>query len=298
MGFFDIFKRRKKETTQNVVESKETKQNDNSVLNDEEKSVVNFELMMFFPLTGEWNISCLGRSDNLNIANLPCHLRDNEWISKYIEKMTIKDGYFVSSEKIKKYIDSSEKFNNLRHEHELEIVKWQIEQMMNGGDQWLIKRGMSKDAMFTSPDVVELFRDGVARTLSLIGMNSEVVEEGIEKNAGLFRDQCIKQGYVNVFEPFLMKYSAPNLIDEKHKNNWIRAKKHEYYCNHKQSVDKYGKHDSDMMLNPEDAEKLNKYLEKENLLRLRVIENWKNDKIKNTESSEGKNQEGNKELGE
>lgn len=268
MKLFDIFKRKDKSS-----KLTNKKSNDVSIMSETD-ILLDHEIDSFFPLNGSWAIECYGKPEELVDSSMPCHLRDDKWLAELLALKMKNKGVSVTANEVEEFIKNSQKFKDLRHAYELEIVKWQIEFMNNGGENWLFPRGMSRDHLATSSDVVEIFRSGIARSLKTIGMDQEVVEEGIEKNANLFREKYIKKGYENEFEPMLIKYTAPEFLDKEHKLKWIAAKRYDYYVKHKDSVDKYGKPHPDMLMSDEYAAKLKAELEIENKIRENFVRQW------------------------
>ena len=273
MGILDFLKRKKV-----VEQSKSAEKPEYSRVLDEEeqKTLLETEIETFFPTTGRWASNCFFKSNELRFWNLPCHLRDNAWMSSLLHKVLLDNkGVYIPQPTIKMFMDKSDKFNELRHNYELEIVRWQIDWMRNDGEGWLIPKGYDDFSIMVSPDAVEIFRGGVVRTLTAIGMDSDVVEEGIEKNADMFREQYIQAGFRNEFEPVLYDHGSPAPVDEEHKQNWLKAKRYEYYCKHKQSVDKYGKPHPDMLISSEEIKYLYDVLPAQNVERRKVIEEWR-----------------------
>lgn len=205
------------------------------------------EIEIFFPDDGTWYSNCFNKSKEVGYGNLPCHLRDNKWLTLLmIKKLNLgKDCY----KDVYTYLLSSEKFQEKRHEYELEIVKWQIEFIPNG-EFYMINEKYGGDWWKLSEDCDKAFRWSVKNTLEAIGMNSDVIEEGIEKNAGLWRDRYMERAFDNKYTPITIL--APYLlgkeknitplpsVDKKFKEKWLELRKREYYLEHKNSVDNYG----------------------------------------------------------
>ena len=294
MGILDFF-RRKKESKQNIPAEHPGY---TRILDEkEQEKILLEEIETFFPKNGRWRSDCFRKSDELIYWNLPCHLRDNKWMAQYLENKFLNKGLLIPAPAIQEFMDNSDRFNELRHNYELEIVRWQIDWMRNDGEGWLIPKGYDDLSIMISPDAVEIFRGGVVRTLTAIGMDLEVVEEGIEKNADMFRERYILAGFRNEFEPVLYHHGFPEPVDEEHKQNWLKAKRYEYYCKHKQSVDKYGEPHPDMLITSEELKNLYDVLPAQNVARRKVIKEWRaialdgfydklNKKTSNTESQE------------
>ena len=269
MGLFNI----RKNKVSKIANNK--KDEINKFSQEEIDAILLNEIETLFPRSGRWSRSCFRKPTELEQWNMPCHLRDNKWLSQYIQNKLANKGVSISVSSIQNFINHSARFNELRHSYELEIVKWQIDWMRNDGEGWLMPDGYDEFTIMFSPDAVEIFRGGVVKTLTTIGMDSEVVEEGIEKNADLFRDRYIQASFRNEFEPVIYLHGSPIPANEEHKKNWLKAKRYEYYCKHKQSVDKYGTPHPDMLITSEEIKFLYDILPAQNLERKKIIEEWR-----------------------
>ena len=272
MGILDFFRKKKE------LENKTSNEHPGYTVIAEEKEqfrILSEEIETFFPTNGRWGSNCFSKSNELRYGNMPCHLRDNKWMAQYLENQLLNKGLYIPAPTIKEFMDNSDRFNELRHNYELEIVRWQINWMRNGGEGWLIPKGYDDFSLMFNADAVEIFRAGVVRTLRAIGMDAEVIEEGIEKNAEMFRERYINKGFANEFEPVLYRHGSPASADETHKQNWLKAKRYEYYCKHKQSVDKYGVPHPDMLITPEELRNIYEVLPAQNDARKKVIEEWR-----------------------
>lgn len=276
MGILDFFKKKKAD--------QQSKPKYAQLSPEEEQAILSNEIETFFPTNGRWVSSCFNQSKKLRYENLPCHLRDNGWMSSFLHNILLYDkGIYIPEQSIKTFMDYSVRFNELRHNYELEIVKWQIGCMGKGVGNWLTAKGVGNLSLLSGSDAVEIFRDGVVRTLTAIGMNAEVVEEGIEKNADMFRERYILVGFRNEFEPVLYHGGFLPPADENHKQNWLRVKRYEYYRKHRQSVDKYGSAYPDMRMGKTEANNLYGVLAEQNEARKKVIEE-RNKKFNNSSS--------------
>ena len=116
----------------------------------------------FFPQQGNWKSSCFSKSKELEKINLPCHIRDNNWIADLIIKKYNLDS--IEKEEILNYITTSEHFNKLRYEYEQRIISWQIDWMRNGGDNWITDQELGGDLYLFSTKCDYAFRKGVVDT--------------------------------------------------------------------------------------------------------------------------------------
>ena len=270
MSIFD-FLRRKKEIQQN---EKYNHPGYTRIPGEEyQEQILAEEIEKFFPDNGWWTRGCFSRSKELSKSNMPCHLRDNNWLANYLQDILLDKGIYITVPVIRNFMEKSPRFEELRHNYELEIVRWQIDWMRHDGDGWLIPKGYDDFSLMLSSDAVEIFRGGVVKTLTAIGMDEEVIEEGIEKNAHLFREKYIRQGFSNEYDP-IYYYHLPIPINEEHRENWLKAKRYEYYCKHKKSVDKYGTPHPDMLMKPEEVKELYDVLPAQNAAMRKLIQEF------------------------
>ena len=239
----------------------------------------------FFPKDGIWTRQCFNKSNKLCMDNLPCHLNDYEWLAEMIKK---EKELSINYYKILSFIKKSSIFQEERHRYEQEIVKWQINNMRNGGGIRLC----DEEPWFMSPSCDLIFRKDIVCTLQKIGMDIEAIEEGIEKNANLWRDSLMKKAFNNIYEPIIFEYlgclefkktsSKLEVVNPEYKKNWIRMRKYEYYKRNKNSVDKYGIVDDDMTMSDEEIFELQLYLKDEHIKRIEVIEQYKKERYGDT----------------
>lgn len=242
----------------------------------EQIRIINEEIENIFPSNGRWSNSCYDQPTKLVKANLPCHLRDNEWLSEYMEYQLYEKGINIASHTIKSVIDNSERFAELRHNYELEIVRWQIDWMSHGGGNWLMPEGYDEISLLISSSVDKMFRKGVVKTLSAIGINRDAIEEGIEKNSDMWKDKYMELSFEHAFEPVFYDKPAPAKASKEHLDNWMKLRKYEYYMDHKDSVDKYGEVTPEINLSTQDAEMLKNTVLQQNAQRYKLLEDWEN----------------------
>ena len=145
--------------------------------------------------------------------------------------------------KILKFIFTSDFFKYSRHNYEQKIVSWQINFMMNRKEGWI-----TDDLIDWLPDCDIKFRQAIINTLLAIGIDKEAIEEGIEKNANIWRNHYIKKAFHNQYDNpmhhinFCDLYKDIKLMPakEEYKEKWIKLRKYEYYHRHLESVTKYG----------------------------------------------------------
>ncbi len=238
------------------------------------------EINDFFPTEGVWYSNCFMKPTEIKLDNLPCHLRDNNWMSRLLYKKLRNKGILISRYKIKKFMDNSKNFSNLRHNYELKIVKWQIEYTINGGKNWIMPKGYDEISLLFSEDFDKIIRCGVVNTLKAIGMNKDVIEEGLEKCADIWRPKAMEVSFTHLFEPAFFMIMSKFPADEEHKQNWLKNREYQYYKRHKDSINKYGNLTPAMQMTPEQHAKLVDILQKQNTQRNKLLEAWKN-KIEN-----------------
>lgn len=259
----------------NLVQNEEQAEKNDTKVPVDATSTLEKATLEFFPKTGEWNSNCFRRPTELGIGNLPCHLRDNVWLAKMLKKD--QNLFYMSHSKILNFVKTSQFFQEKRHEYELEIVKWQIQWIAGGGENWICDDNYAGDFVYLTPVVDLGVRKGVVDTLSKIGMNRDVIEEGLEKFADLWREIFMSSAFRNEYEPvfYLSKSQVPP-AEEEHKQNWLKIRRYEYYQRHKKSVDLYGVVSPDMLMSKEEVAELKMYLETKHQERKQQIDEVKN----------------------
>lgn len=246
-------------------------------------------LKNFFPKDGHWYSNCFNKSNFVAEENLPCHLRNDKWLADLILKKY--NLYYLGKGTIIEYIINSNNFNKLRHEYEQKIVSWQIDWMCNGGDNWIIDEKLGGDLYLFSTKCDYAFRKGVVDTLLAIGMNINAIEEGIEKNANKWRENHMTIAFRNLYcvSPYSLLPSGneEKLLEEpsqEHYEKWLKLRLYEYYIEHKDSVDKYGKVLPEMKMTEAEVIELKKWLEVAHEKRMKQIAEFK-DKDKDYSSN-------------
>lgn len=217
----------------------------------------------FFPEDGNWYSSCSDKPEDLNMEYLPCHLQDDLWLAKMLKKN--QNLLYLSTDKILEFIKNSQLFQEKRHTYAQEVVRWQIDWMVTGGENWLTDTKYGGEFICFSPLCDIGFRKGIVDTLEAIGMADETIEEGIEKNASIWRERLMNRAFNNEFEPIYLSYNKDKLekVNPEFRANWLKMRRYEYYQEHKDSVDKYGVVEPDMLLSKQEIDVLQEYLNEE-----------------------------------
>ncbi len=262
-----------------VLTSVELKEEPKKVISSKEidkEAELEIAVQDFFPKTGEWTSNCFQRPRELHMCNLESNLRNDKWLAQMIKKQCNLDN--VNYYDILDFVKKSPIFQELRHNYELEVVRWQIEWIKNGGENWICDEELGGDFTMLSPVCDLGIRKGVVDTLLAIGMDEEVIEEGLEKYADIWRDRFISSAFFNKYNCFTF-LADPNVpipeIDKEHESAWIRYRKYEYYRAHKKSVDKYGTPDEDMLMSQDEAIRLKVYLDVKDKERKEQIRKYK-----------------------
>lgn len=242
---------------------------------EEINKILEDKTLSFFPKSGGWGGYCFGRPKEVGYGYLPCHLRDSKWLAKLLLKETNLPNQYYKN--VLYFVQTSELFGNKRHEYELEIVRWQIDFIKHNGEGWICDEKLGGNMSLIMPMCDIAFRKGVLDTLVAIGMDKEVIEEGLEKNADMWRDNYINRAFEIEYEPILYNFLGSDEgkeippVNPKHKEAWIKMRYYEYYCDHKKSVDLYGTITPEMKISKEEVEELKKYLDVENMKRKTLI---------------------------
>lgn len=220
---------------------------------DEMKKVT----MEIFAGDGEWSRICFSKDQKVALYNLPSHLKDVKWLAKLLKTYeSLKD---VNMCNLLYYVSTSDFFQNMRHLYELKIVRWQISSMLNDGDGYLVPCKYDSEWFFGEKDIDLAFRESVVLTLTAIGMDKEVIEEGLEKYADLWRDKMMLRAFYN--QNHLRGYITEDPSKE-YQDAWLKLREYEYYENHRDSVNRYGKVTEAMQMNFEEKMALQKIVKK------------------------------------
>lgn len=167
--------------------------------------------------------------------------------------------------------------------------------MVSGGEGWIVSKEYGEDFIDWHEDCDIGFRKGIVDTLTAISMDIEAIEEGIEKNANLWRNAYMRKAFLNRFDSTFDHLGCEiAFADKEHEAMWIKWRKFEYYQRHKKSVDLYSPRDyssdnvyspniEDLNLSDEEAAQVYVYLLKKNEERKRYIEECKADPTKKRE---------------
>ena len=137
--------------------------------------ILEMATLNFFPTEGNWVSSCFKRPNDLNMHNLPCHLRDDAWLASMLMKDQELD--YIEYNEVLNFIKTNNYFNDKRHEYEQRIVEWQINWMINGGENWLADLEYGGDLVFLSSSCDIGFRKGIVDTLTKIGIDLNITPD-------------------------------------------------------------------------------------------------------------------------
>ena len=232
----------------------------------------------FFPKTGIWCSECFARPKELALKNIACNLKDNDWIARFIIKKyyldSLRKEYYLPMEYkdyIVEFLNKSERFKELRHEYELRIVKWQIEYMLNDGENWIVDPEFGGEFYIFSGNCDKAFRKGIVDTLTAIGIDKEVIEEGIEINRHLWFEKYTKLAFKNLYAGSNSEFPQPS---DEHLEKWLKIRSYDYYIEHKESVDKYGGISPGIYIEPQEEIELREWLKEEHDKQKKLIEEY------------------------
>ncbi len=235
-------------------------------------------LVDFFPKDGCWESNCFKKSQIVAEENLPCHLRNNDWLSDLILKKY--NLYSLGKEIVIEYLNNSENFNKLRYEYEQKIVSWQIDWMRNDGENWITDGNLGEDLYMFSSKCDYAFRKGIVDTLLAIGIDIDAIEEGIEKNSSKWREAYMRVAFYNLYSVSRLSIygSKDKILEEpskEHYEKWMKLRLYEYYVEHKASVDKYGEILPEMQMTELEVTELRKWLDEAHKKRMKQIAEYK-----------------------
>ncbi len=228
-------------------------------MNNEE--LLKEETRDIFKGKGIWYSYCYDKEARKEVSSslLTCHLRDL-WLADLLKNDSNLEN--ISYEEILNFI-SSPYFQNARHDYELKTVTWQINYMITGGDGWLVPKKYDDDFFIFEDDCDLGFREAVILTLTSIGMNQEVIEEGLELN----RDIWLKSYMIRAFHnQNNLKFTFVENMEEcseEYEKAWLNLREYEYYQRNKAMVDKYGKKSLAMQMNDAEVQNLKEFVQNE-----------------------------------
>ena len=257
-----------------AVKEKKTEPKFRSVVLDKEILPILKEFTNnLFSTGGKWANSCLKQPNGLKKENLPCHLRDEDWLAKFINQELIKNGLRLIYGKIVNFVKSPY-FQKARKDFELEIVKCQIENTVANPKKCIFPEGGYDTCLLLDKKCDMFFRDSVKLTLQTIGMDGEVVEEGIEKYSNMWREKFMERAFENTYIPLNFTDTKVPELEKGHKENWMKYRRFRYYLDNQESVDKYGEIHPDMKMSREEYEELLQALYVQGKKREKTIKKW------------------------
>ena len=245
---------------------------------------INNAIRNFFPETGVWYSNCYLKPTALNIDNLPCHLRDYNWMAQMLQKKAELDN--VDIDVLEGYITNSALFNSLKDKYEKKIVKWQINYMISGGTNWRDDSEYGTDFSAMEDKCVEQFRKGVFHTLITIGIDPQVIDMCLQEYQDMWFSKMLNQSFDNLFEythtfPTVEGDSINLNTYDMHKSDpefrkaWIKLKRYEYYIDNKDVVDLFEDMKDVAFLSVDEVKKLREYVEFKSYSRRHAISAFK-----------------------
>lgn len=221
----------------------------------------------FFPDTGHWFSSCFKKPKDLSIEYLPCHLDNDKWLAKMIMNYcSIPNAEY---KKVLDYVKTSDLFYKKKKEYALKIINWQIDFIRSGREGYVLKKEHGTDFWQLTENCYKTFRWAVIDTLEAIGMNRSIIEEGLEKYSDDWRNGLIEHAFINKYNSigynFLASLDGENLpeVNEEFKKAWIAVRKYEYYMEHRESVELYGKIEPEMQMSSKEYNDLKAFVSNE-----------------------------------
>lgn len=197
---------------------------------------------------------------------LPCHLEDAEWLKKMLAQelksmefeVSRKDGkvtYFSSYLKpldisrFSERVVNSEEFGMYLYTYEQRLVKAMIASEINNTQS----KVNGNDYRYLE-DCDIRFRNNVFSNLIALGMNPEMIEEGLESNADMWRDLYMDKAFMNRFDSLFVRVRYPELPrpSEDLRKAFLEKRLYEYFQSHKYFVAKYGTPTEEMMASEDD----------------------------------------------
>lgn len=230
------------------------------------------------------NITSIQKNLNFYKKNfLPFHTRDTFWLSKYLEQSfnqmqalkkfrSEKIHVGVVSGYIKKYVESSPKFDAVRSFYEQNLVRAYINMTLNYKADDFFSKGTIKTQEHRALNYNQLFRERIVNAMSFLGVDRNSIEVGLEANASLWREKVNKQTFYNIYnidnmdaivnpDGLLAKHAPMRRnklmsVGNKLYGRWKNLQDYEYYQEHKQVIDQLGVVTPAMLLTTEKATKL------------------------------------------
>ena len=104
----------------------------------------------------------------------------------------------------------------------------------------------------------KVFRAHIVAAMSKHAISPERIEYGLETNAALWREKAMRRAFDNRYYPLALKaldnhpdwQSFRNSSRQSHQDAWVRLREHEYYRQHKKTIDTWCLHTENMALKP------------------------------------------------
>ncbi|MBR4419138.1 MAG: hypothetical protein IKT33_03985 [Clostridia bacterium] len=200
----------------------------------------------------------LKKDDGFNLFNMFFRSRDDAWMAQYLayyyEHNQYTDGQFKATEEkkeklplhaVEKYVKFTTKYKALRDEFEQNIVRSYISNWVTyiREDDFYCK-GERKKAMVQSENFDHLFRYNVVSAMQFLNIPDENIQAGLERYNNYWRETAMLLSFKNHFKKIFGKeydFENQDFDLKNYEYKWMIVRNSEYYDQHKDAVNKYGK---------------------------------------------------------
>ncbi len=218
------------------------------------------------------------KNKDYNMESMMVQSQNDKWLADYLQFYVMNNfvtGVYQNPQRnfanslttnvVKKYVQISPKFKAKRSEFEQAVVMAYIQNWTanNCANDFYCKQEQ-KWAMSCSVDFDKGFRNKVKNAMQFLNIRDESIEAGIERTARYWRKDAMKLAFQNNYKKTFRKEYNFNTTDAKAKsymNQWLALREHEYFNEHKVSVQKYGRPTKSMLMKDKTAAFMRKQLE-------------------------------------
>jgi len=216
------------------------------------------------------NLSNLSMQDRkykfvYNVIHLPFHTRDVEWLTNYImDKIQKTPRLSVLSDipynTLKRYVETSSNFIARRNQYEKDLVCGYINNWLHECCDDYYLKAEQKQKYEKKRNFDEIFREKVVNAISLLGIDSSIVNLYLEESAHMWRKCVMQKTFMNrlqnssYFKQFALNDDQRILLSKNNPqvwekfvnkefdfmNLWLAVREVKYYQQNKRVVDKAG----------------------------------------------------------